>query len=122
MTDPTRHPDAERGLTLVELMIVLVLVAVGVLTLSLVQTRSWGDVHETGRHTRALDLAQQQMESARALGFALAVSDSGAAGAFDWATDVTNLDANLRRVTVTVTWNEFGTPRQVRLINLLANR
>ena len=66
----------EAGVTLIEIMVVLVVVSVGVLALSGVQMRSSADVYSTGRHTRALQVAQQKMEIARGGGFALAVSDS----------------------------------------------
>ena len=110
------------GVTLIELMIVLVIIAVGVLALSGVQTRSSSDVYSTGQHTRAIAVAETQMEVARGLGFTLATPDSGQADGFDWRADVDSVDIGLRRVMVTVSWTESGTPRSVQLLNLLSTR
>ncbi len=115
-------PRDSRGITLIELMIVLVVVATGVLALSGVQTRTSGVVHATGRHGRAVQLAQLQMEAARSAGFALARPDSGASGVFVWRTAVDSADVGLNRVQVTVEWAESGQQRSVQLHGLLAMR
>ena len=112
----------EAGVSLVELMIVLVVVAVGVLALSGVQTRSSTDVYKTGRQTRALQLAQTRMEIARAAGFELAQSDSGASDGFTWQTQVTSAGVGLRGVRVSVTWKERGRADTLELRNLVAQR
>jgi len=112
----------ERGLTLVELMVVVVFLAVGILTLTLVQTHSFRDVYGTGLHTRALDIAQLQLETARSAGFTLAQSDSGVTGGFTWRCDVDSVDVALRRVTATVSWTDKGATRSVRLMDLLSAR
>lgn len=124
MTERAFHPDPgdSRGLTLVELMVVLVFMALGVLTLFAVQTRSFTDVHDTGRYTLALEVAESQMEAARGAGFALAASDSGTTGGIRWTRIVQNEDALLKRVTVSVAWNEGEAARSLRLVSLLASR
>ena len=116
--------DAERGVTLVELMVVLVIIAVGVLALSGVQTHSSTDVYATGRRTRALALAENQMEVARGMGYVGAVSDSGASDVYNWFTvvDSTGLPAGLHRIRVTVNWTEAGNARSVQLIDLVSTR
>jgi prepilin-type N-terminal cleavage/methylation domain-containing protein len=115
-------PADNAGMTLIELMIVLVIVAIGVLALSAVQTRSSTDVYSTGRDARALQLAQMRMEMARGAGFTLAQSDSGTTDGFPWRTAVDSVDVGLRRVTVTVQWTERGRARTVQFNNLLAQR
>ncbi len=120
--EPRFLPADDRGISLVELMVVLVVVAVGVLALSGVQTRSSADVYATGRHARAVQLAQLRMEVARGAGFALAQSDSGTADGFAWRTVVDSAGIGLRRVRVTVAWTDHGAARDVRLNNLLAKR
>lgn len=124
MTEPAnrRLLADSRGISLIELMVVLVVVAVGVLALSGVQTRSSTDVYATGRHARALQVAQARMEIARGAGFALARTDSGATDGFAWRTAVDSADVGLRRVRVTVAWTERGAARSVQLNNLLALR
>jgi prepilin-type N-terminal cleavage/methylation domain-containing protein len=124
MTDRRRWlPADSKGISLIELMVVLVVVAIGVLALSAVQTRSSTDVYATGRETRALQVAQMRMELARNAGFALAVSDSGTADGFAWRTVVDSADVGLRRVRVTVQWtNNKRRLRTIQLNNLMAQR
>lgn len=110
------------GFTLIELMVALVIVAVGVITLSGVQTRASRDVHATGRRTSALALAEERIEVARSAGYSNAVSANGTSGGMSWDTRVTTVDVELRSVTVTVTWNEAGTSQSVQLMTLLALR
>ena len=111
------------GVTLVELMIVLVVIAVGVLALTGVQTRSSTDVYATGRRTRALAVAQTQLEIARVSGYRLVPSDTTATSdGFVWRTRVDTVGIDLDRLTVTVSWSEKGTPDSLQLIDLLSAR
>ena len=124
MTSPRVRPGRpdNTGVTLVELMVVLVIVAIGFLTLRGVQTRSSRDVTATGFRSRALGVGQVQMEIARAAGFNGAQTDSGAADAFNWRTDVEPVSPGLNRVRVTVTWTEEVTARSLQLNSLVSAR
>jgi prepilin-type N-terminal cleavage/methylation domain-containing protein len=124
MTDARRprRLNESSGVTLVELMVVLVVFAVGILSLAAVQTRSNRVVFDTGQETRALSVGQSRIEVARAAGFAGAVTDSGRADVFDWRTDVSSAGTGLSRVQVTVSWLEGGSPRSIQLNTLLAAR
>ena len=119
---PTPGPRSEAGISLIELMVVLVIVGVGVLALSAVQTRSSTDVYSSGRQTRALQLAQTRMELARGAGFALAASDSGSSDGFQWQSVVDSAGIGLRRVRVSVRWTDHGRATAIELDNLLAQR
>lgn len=103
-------------------MIVLVVISIGILALSGVQTRSSNDVFATGKRTRALEVAETQIEVARSLGYALAVPDSGVTDGFNWRTDVAAAGVDLNRVTVTVTWTDRNKPYAMQLVNLVSNR
>jgi Tfp pilus assembly protein PilV len=123
MTRGTDLPrPSEGGFSLVELMVVLVFIAVGVLAISGVQTSSFTDVYASGRYTSALDLAQTRMETARALGYTLAQSDSGAVGGFTWLCLVDSTGVALKRVTTTVSWVDRSGARSVQLVSLLSAR
>lgn len=119
-SQPTKVDD--RGFTLVEIMIALVVIAIGVMALSGVQTRSSNDVYETGRTSRALALAQQHLETIRSAGYTAAVSDSGTQDVFDWMARVDSTGVDLKRIDVTVTWPEQQQTRTVRLTTLLSSR
>ncbi len=116
-----RRPG-EGGFSLVELMVVLVFISIGVLALSSVQVTSFTDVYATGRYTRALDLAQTRMETARAVGYSLAQSDSGSVDGFTWLCLVDSGGVALKRVTTTVSWTDKRGARSVRLMNLISAR
>lgn len=104
------------------MMVVLVVVAIGIMTLSGVQTRSSVDVYSTGRDTRALSLAQARMEAVRAGGFANVAPDTGQADGFTWQTQVDSLSDDLFHVGVTVAWDESGEARSLQIDNLISDR
>jgi prepilin-type N-terminal cleavage/methylation domain-containing protein len=112
----------EAGFSLVELMIVLVFIAIGIMALSAVQTSSFTDVYSSGMYTRALDLAQTRIETARAVGYSLAQADSGTVGSYNWVCLVDSAGVSLNRVTATVSWVDKSGPRSVRLVSLLSDR
>lgn len=119
---PAPRRSASAGVSIIELMIVLVLVAVGILALSGIQTHSTTDVYATGRRTSALSVAQTQMESKRALGFTQAVSDAGASGIYNWTSVVDSVGPGLSRITVTVKWTVDNAPDSLQLFNLISAR
>ena len=124
MTERDRAPQDtdSAGFTLIELMVALVIIAVGIMALSGVQASSSRDVYSTGRRTRALAVAEEQVEIARSAGYASAVADSGLSGPLYWVTHVDSADVELRSVTVTVTWPEAASSQSVQLMTLLARR
>ncbi len=114
--------NGERGFSLVELMVVLVVLAIGLLPLAFVQTRAQQEVVDSGRQTKALALAQLQMETAKSQGFGVAVADSGAVGNYQWIQDVQNVSFGLDQVSVTVNWTERGRPMSITVINRVSMR
>lgn len=122
MTEPRTQRSASAGFTLIELMVVMVVVAVGVLALSQVQTRSSRDVYSTGRGERALALAQQRIEITRSAGYTAAVSDSGVSDVFAWVARVDSAGLELKQVAVTVRWLEGTSPQSCQLNTLLSAR
>jgi prepilin-type N-terminal cleavage/methylation domain-containing protein len=112
----------DSGFSLIELMIALVVVSIGLLALSAVQTRSSNDVYSTGRQSGALALAQERIELARAAGFTAAVSDSGQTGPYLWTTHVNPAGLELNQVDVSVVWSEQGIARSLQLQTLLSLR
>ena len=113
----------EDGVTLIELMVLLIILSIAILPIAAVQTRSNRDVFNSGMRTEALNVASFQMENARALGFTSAASDSGnVGGIYTWATTVTPVSFGLNSVTVTVAWKEQGDVRSLQLTNMLSTR
>ena len=124
MTSPATRsrPRATAGFTLLELMFALVVIAIGLIALSGVQTRSSRDVYSTGRTTRALAVAQQHLETIRSVGYTAAVSDSGQDAIFAWTARVNPAGQDLKSIAITVTWPEQGQTRNVQLTTLLSSR
>lgn len=110
------------GFSLIELMVVLVILAIGLLPLALIQTRAQQDVFESGQYTEALQVAQLQMESAKSQGFGSAVTDSGAVDSYTWRATVTNVSFGLDQIVVDVQWNEKGRQRNVQIIDRVSFR
>lgn len=113
---------SDKGMSLVEIMVVLVIISIGIIPIALVQTNSSRDVVKSGQRTQALAVAQTQMERMKNLGFTSAAPDSGAVGPYNWRTTVTNEAVGLNRVVVTVSWSEVGIQRTLQMDNLLSMR
>ena len=111
-----------KGVTMVELIVVLIVLAVGIIPIAIVQTRANRDVFHSGQRTEALQVGHLHMERAKSLGFTNAVSDSGTAGPYTWQTDVQPAGFGLSEVTVTIQWMEGADQRQIQLSNLLSMR
>ncbi|HOX26840.1 MAG TPA: prepilin-type N-terminal cleavage/methylation domain-containing protein [Candidatus Krumholzibacteria bacterium] len=121
-----RRPGAGRisreGFTLVEVLVVLVILAIGIMPLAVVQTRARQEVAEADRFTQAVTLAQRQLEWCKGMGFAAAAADSGVDGSLRWWTDVEDVDVGLRRLWVTVVFQQGATPDTLRMASLLSIR
>ncbi|MEZ4389183.1 MAG: prepilin-type N-terminal cleavage/methylation domain-containing protein [Candidatus Krumholzibacteriia bacterium] len=114
---PTRQ-----GFTLVEVLVVMVILAIGILPLALIQTRARGEVQEADNYTRAVTIAQRQLESAKGMGFAAAAADSGVETGVIWRTAITDVDMGLRRVDVVVIFNQGSSPDTLQMASLLSMR
>jgi prepilin-type N-terminal cleavage/methylation domain-containing protein len=111
-----------RGFSLVEVLVVLVVITVGILPLAIVQTRARKDVTESDRYTRAVTLAQRQLEGTKGLGFVNAAADSGYAGELYWRTRIQDVDLGLRQVDVLVVIPRAGQPDTLRMAGLISIR
>jgi len=83
-----RHSAAEAGFTIIEMMVAIIVIAVGLLGLMAVQVRSIGTVALAGQRQTATGLANQVMEQMRSLPYGTL---TGGLACTDVASDPTNI-------------------------------
>jgi prepilin-type N-terminal cleavage/methylation domain-containing protein len=110
------------GFTLVEVLVVMVILTIGVLPLTMIQSRARSEVRETDRYTQAVTLAQQQLEWAKGQGFGNVVPDSGLVGHVAWRTDVQPVSFGLERIQVRVIFRQGSSPDTLSVAGLLSMR
>ncbi len=110
------------GFTLVEILMVLVILSVGVLPIALIQHRARREVTQSDIYTRAITVAQAQMERIKSQGFGNIADEAGADGVINWTSTVTNVGFGLDRVEVVVTWQEGGAPMTLTFADLVSMR
>lgn len=110
------------GFTLPEVLMVMIILAIGVLPLTMIQARARSEVRETDRYTQAVTLAQQQLEWAKGQGFGNVVPDSGLVGQVQWRTDVQPAAFGLERLEVRVIFRQGSSPDTLRVASLLSMR
>ncbi len=115
------RPD-RGGFTLVEIMVVMMILAIGILPLALVQGQSRREVAKADRYATAMEIAQAQLENMKGAGFGNALPDSGISNQMTWQATVQNVSFGMDRLQVVVTWPEVTGQRQVQVSNLVSMR
>jgi prepilin-type N-terminal cleavage/methylation domain-containing protein len=110
------------GFTLVEIMMVLMILALGVLPIAVIQHHARHEVSEADRHTQAIEVAQLHLERLKGMGFGNAVSEAGQAGEIAWNAQVTNISFGLDQITVTATWQNDGVQETLTVSDLVSTR
>ena len=110
------------GFTLVEIMMVLMILSVGVLPIAMIQHRARREVTESDHYTRAVTVAQAQLERIKGLGFGNAANEAGVEGAVNWNSTITNVGFGLDRIEVTVVWQEGGDAVTMTFADLVSLR
>lgn len=110
------------GFSLVEILMVLMILAVGVIPLAVVQHRARKEVTKSDIYTTSLNVAQSQLERMRGLGFGNAAPDSGAVGNIQWVARVTNVSFGLDRIEVTTTYQGDDGPMNMTVAGLVSMR
>jgi len=113
---------ARAGFSLIEIMVVLLILAVGVIPIAIVQHQARREVTEADRHTDAIVLAQGQLERLKAMGFGNVVPDSGVVNNITWTSRVTNVSFGLDRIDVIATWGSGGDQQVLAVSDLVSMR
>lgn len=118
-----RRPRLCRGgFSLTEILVVLVILTIGIVPLSLVQSRARRDVTTSDHYTQAIALAQSRFEQMKGAGFGAAAADSGQAGQLRWTQTVQNVSFGLDRIGVTVTWFDGRSNQTVQMVGMVSMR
>lgn len=123
-----RAARASRGFTLVEVMVALIIFAVGMLSLAMLMPAGTRGVRKAGQNTRGSELAASSIEHLLATPYDHPDLDLGAhndpANPYDgkyfvsWAVDTGQPIVNCKRITVTVRWPSAASLTNVRLIGV----
>jgi len=110
------------GFTLIEILVVMGILAIGILPLAIVQSQARREVSKSDRYTLAITLAQSQLEQMKGAGFGNATPDSGQVGVIEWRTNVQNVNFGLDRLEVTVTYFDGARDRTIQVSDLVSMR
>lgn len=111
-----------QGFTLVEIMMVMVILAVGVLPIAVIQHQARREVNEADRHTQAIAVAQMQLERMKSATFNTAVAGNGTVGNVTWVAQIDNVSFGLNRLTVTASWREKSNVESLTVSDLVSMR
>lgn len=105
----------QRGISIVEMLLVFTVLSIAMLPLAAVQFGSRREVAEAQRESQAMQIALQQIERARMVGFGEAAGDSLHDPPFVAVTQVVPDPVNpfLEEVQVRVTWNRGTEEREL---------
>jgi prepilin-type N-terminal cleavage/methylation domain-containing protein len=118
-----RGPVVGRGgFTLVEIMMVLMILALGIIPVAIIQHQARREVTKSDLYTEGIIVAQTQLERIKGMGFGNAVADSGDIGNVAWVARVNNVSFGLDRVVVTATWQSDGVDQSLTVTDLMSMR
>lgn len=113
---------ARDGFSLVEILMVLMILTVGVLPIALIQHRARREVTEADWHTRAISVAQLQMERLKGQGFGNIAAENGTTDNVTWVAQVNNVGVGLDRITVTASWRNADVMESLVVSDLVSMR
>ena len=110
------------GFTLVEIMMVLLILSLGILPIAVIQHQARREVTESDTFTRAIVVAQGQMEWIKGLGFGNATADSGIIDNITWTSTIITVSTGLERIEVTTQWQSQTQMEQITIADLVSIR
>ena len=126
-TRPLKANMNQKGFTLIEVIIAMVLVVVGLVLISQAFSIGLRAVSVSDKSTIAKFLLEQKIAEVESLSVASLQSESGDFGTdypdYTYQTEVTTTDLeNLRQVVITVQWKHDNTTRNISITKYLADK
>jgi prepilin-type N-terminal cleavage/methylation domain-containing protein len=110
------------GFSLIEIIMVMVILTVGVLPIAMIQHRARTEVTEADWHTRAIAVAQMQLERLKGRGFGNIAAENGTTNNVTWVAQVNNVSFGLDRITVTASWRNKSDIESLTVSDLVSMR
>lgn len=122
MKRPDLAGPGRDGFSLVEMLVVMLILAVGILPVAVVQHRARQEVVKSDLHSQAVTVCQSQLERLKGMGFGNAAPDSGDTGRIAWNARVTNVAFGMDRIDVTATWQSNRGQETLTIADLVSMR
>ena len=122
LCQPNTKVNNDKGFTIIEVMIVIGIFAIGILAVASMQVSAFQGNRSATLRTIAITLASERMENLISQDYGAIVSGNQTVDNFDISWTVTNDSplAKTKTITATTTWNDRGDSRNVNLSYILA--
>lgn len=122
LCQPNTKVNNDKGFTIIEVMIVIGIFAIGILAVASMQVSAFQGNRSATLRTIAITLASERMENLISQDYGAIVSGNQTVDNFDISWTVTNDSplAKTKTITATTTWNDRGESRNVNLSYILA--
>jgi len=122
MKRPDLTGPGRDGFSLVEMLVVMMILAVGILPVAIVQHQARREVVKSDLYTEAVIVSQSQLERLKGMGFGNAAPDSGVAGRITWTARINNVSFGLDRIDLITTWQSKDGQETLTISNLVSMR
>ena len=122
MKRPDLAGPGRDGFSLVEMLVVMMILAVGILPVAIVQHMARREVVKSDLYTEAVIVSQSQLERLKGMGFGNAVPDSGIAGRITWTARINNVSFGLDRIDLITTWQSKDGQETLTISDLVSMR
>ena len=122
MKRPDLAGPGRDGFSLVEMLVVMMILAVGILPVAIVQHQARREVVKSDLYTEAVIVSQSHLERLKGMGFGNAAPDSGVDGRITWTARINNVSFGLDRIDLITTWQSKDGVETLTISDLVSMR
>ena len=122
MKRPDLAGPGRDGFSLVEMLVVMMILAVGILPVAIVQHQARREVVKSDLYTEAVIVSQSNLERLKGMGFGNAAPDSGVDGRITWTARINNVSFGLDRIDLITTWQSKDGVETLTISDLVSMR